>query len=149
MPFANLTTEGNAAGRVRDTFTTMLQATGAMYVLPAGEVNRAILRTTPADPSALSSEEAITLAGVAKVDAIVTGVVREYGQVRSGSSSANVISIRVEMMESQTGRVVWSASSTEGGLKFSDRMFGGGGSPMDVVTTEAVRDLLDQLFDVD
>jgi hypothetical protein len=149
MPFDNLTTEANAGGRVRDTFSTMLQATGAMYVLPPGEVNRAILRTSPADPSAPSSEEVIALANVTGVDAIVTGVVREYGQVRTGSSTGNVISIGIEMMESQTGRVIWSASSTQGGIKLSNRMFGGGGRPMDVVTTEAVRDLLDQLFDVE
>jgi hypothetical protein len=41
---------------------------------------------------------------------------------------------------------VWSASATRGGISASDRLFGGGGEPMDEITSEAVRDLLDKLF---
>jgi hypothetical protein len=50
------------------------------------------------------------------------------------------------MLETQTGKIVWSASSTRGGVDASDRLFGGGGQPMDQVTADAVRDLLDKLY---
>ena len=50
------------------------------------------------------------------------------------------------MMEAQTGKVVWSASSTKGGVTTSDRMFGGGGEPMNTTTQKAVDDLLEKLF---
>jgi len=80
------------------------------------------------------------------VDAVLSGVVREYGEVRSGTAASNVVSVSVQMMETQTGKVVWSASSTQGGITAADRMFGGGGDPMDQVTSKAVRDLLDKLF---
>jgi hypothetical protein len=51
------------------------------------------------------------------------------------------------MMETETGTVVWSGASTQGGITLSDRMFGGGGEPMNKVTEKAVNDLLDQLFE--
>lgn len=147
LPFQNLTNENNAADRVRDSFMIMLQATGALYVIPPGEVNRGILRSAIGDPRAPTSEEVTSLAQIVGADAVITGTVREYGQTRSGASTANVVSVSVELIEAQTGRVVWSASSTRGGVTTANRVFGGGGRPMDIVTAKAVDDLLDQLFE--
>jgi hypothetical protein len=67
--------------------------------------------------------------------------------VRSGQSEANIVSLSLQMIETETGTVVWSGSSTQGGITLSDRMFGGGGEPMNKVTEKAVNDLLDQLFE--
>jgi hypothetical protein len=52
----------------------------------------------------------------------------------------------VQMQETATGKVVWSASTTKGGVGFGDRMLGGGGAPLNGVTEEAVDDLLNKLF---
>jgi hypothetical protein len=146
MPFANLTNETRAAGRVRDMFMTMFQATGAAYVLPPGEVSRGISRVRIETPSEPTPEEVVALASNVGADAIITGTVLEYGPVRSGTSSANVISISVEMMEGQTGRIVWSAASTRGGITAADRLFGGGGKPMNGVTEAAIKELMSSLF---
>ncbi len=146
MPFANLTRESAAAERVRDIFTTMLLATGGVYVIPPGEVARGVARAAIGNPSAPSTEELVKLGGIIKADAIITGTVKEYGEVRSGTSSANVISLSVQMIETQTGRVVWSASTTRGGIGFWDRLFGGGGEPMNDITVKAVNDLIKKLF---
>jgi hypothetical protein len=146
MPIDNLTPERDAAGRVRNVLMTMLQATGAVYVLPPGEVGRGISRTSVENPFTPTSAEAVALANNIGADAIITGTLREYGEVRSGSATANVISLGLSMLEAETGRVVWSASSTKGGISTADRFFGGGGRPMNVVTQEAIEDLLDQLF---
>ena len=146
LPFENLAPDTAAGERVRDTFMVMLQATGAVYVLPPGEVARGIQRANPADPVRPAAEEAVAIARVLGADAIISGTVREYGQVRSGATSANTVSVSVEMMDGETGRVVWSASSTQGGVTATNRVFGGGGQPMNIVTGRAVNDLLDKLF---
>jgi hypothetical protein len=146
MPFADLTRDNQAGDRVRDVFSSMLLATGDIYVLPPGEVARGISRVGVVDPTAPSTAEITKLAGVLKVNAIVTGVVREYGEVRSASATANVISVSAEMIETQTGKAVWKGASTKGGVTFLDRLLGGGGQPMDHVTEKAVNDLLNQLF---
>ncbi len=146
MPFINLTREQYAAERVRDLLMTQLLASKAVYVIPSGEVKRGIQRAGIADPTSPSPEEVVKFAGIVKVDAVITGVVREYGEVRSGQSAANVISLSLFMIEAQTGRIVWSASTSKGGIDLSDRLLGGGGRPMDDVTEEAINDLLDKLF---
>jgi len=146
LPLANLTKEQNAAERVRDVFITMLLATGSMYVIPPGEVFRGLARASMADPTHPSAEEVKRLAGVVGVDAVITGTVREYGEVRSGQTAANTITVSMQMMDAQTGRVVWTGATTKGGITLGDRLFGGGGDPLDEVAREAVEDLLDKLF---
>ena len=146
LPFANLSTDKQAAERVRDVFTTHLLATEAMYVLPAGEIARGVSKVGVSEPTAPSSEEIKKLAGIIKVNAVITGTVREYGAVRSAATSANVISLSLTMIEADTGKVVWTASSTKGGITLWDRLFGGGGRPMNDITEEAIDELLDQLF---
>lgn len=146
MPFNNLTRENVAGERVRDVFMTMLQATGGVYVIPPGEVTRGIARTNLERPATPTPEEVTKFAKVVSADAVFTGTVKEYGEIRSGTSTANVVSMSLQMMEAQTGRVVWSASTTQGGVTTSDRLFGGGGEPMNATTQKAVDDLLDKLF---
>lgn len=146
MPFNNLTRETVAADRVRDVFMTMLQATGGVYVVPPGEVGRGISRLSLEHPTSPTPEEVTRFAKIVNADAVFTGTVTEYGEVRSGTAAANVVSVSIQMMEAQTGKVVWSASSTKGGVTTADRLFGGGGEPMNATTQKAVDDLLDKLF---
>lgn len=146
MPFANLSTDKQAGERVRDVLLTHLLATEAMYVLPSGEIARGISRVGISDPTAPSGEEIIKLAGIIKVNAVITGIVREYGVVRSAATSANVISLSLMMIEAETGKVVYTASSTKGGISLWDRLFGGGGRPMNDITEEAIDELIDKLF---
>jgi hypothetical protein len=146
LPFTNLTTSQKANERVRDVFMTMLQATGAVYVLPPGEVARGISRTGIQDPSTPTPEDVVKLAKNLNTDVVITGTLLEYGEVRSASATANVISLTAQMMEGQTGKVIWSGSSTQGGIGAGKRLFGGGGEPMNDVTAKAAEDLINQLF---
>ena len=146
LPFKNLTSDDNAAERVRDSFMGMLLATNAVYVLPPGEVARGISRVGIHNPATPTAEEVKSLGRILKVQAVMTGVLKEYGTVHSGASAANVVGIQLQMLETQTGTIIWSGSSTKGGIGLSDRLFGGGGKPMNNVTEDAINDLLDQLF---
>lgn len=147
MPFWNLTPSLQAADRVRDVFTTALLATQGVYVLPAGEVARAVTRLGLGSSSSPSVEEVQKLGALLRVDAVVTGVVREYGEVRSASATSNVVSLSIQLQETGTGKVVWSGASTKGGVTWGARLLGtAGGDPMNTVTEQAVDDLLKQLF---
>jgi len=146
MPLANLTREKLAADRVRDTFINNLLSTGAIYVIPTGEVARGISRSNMVNPVEPSPEEIAKMAAIIKADAVITGVVREYGAVRSGTASSNVISLSMQMFEVQSRKIVWTASSTKGGISMKDRLLGSGGQPMNDVTEAAIDDILNQLF---
>jgi len=146
MPLANLSRDTQAADRVRDVFITSLLATGGMYVIPPGEVMRGIGGAGVVNPTAPTPEEVVKLCKQLKIDGVITGTIREYGEVRSGSTAANVISMSMQMFEGQTGKVVWSASTTQGGIGMMDRLIGGGGESMNIVTEKAVNDLIGKLF---
>jgi hypothetical protein len=146
LPFSNLSRDNLAGDRVRDVFSTMLLATGGVYVLPTGETNRGLVKAGVNAPATPSTEEVIALGKALGAEAVFTGTVREYGEVRSGSAAANAISLSLEMTETATGKVVWTSSTTRGGITFGDRLFGGGGQPMNSITEDAVRDLLRALY---
>ena len=146
MPFENLSRESQAGERVRDVFANSLLSTGAVYVIPAGEVSRGIARAGILNPAVPSGEEIAKFAGIIKVDAVITGTLTEYGEVRSGNGTANVVSMNVQMIEIQSQKIVWTASATKGGISIWDRLFGAGGEPMNDVTMAAVNNVLDKLF---
>lgn len=146
VPFSNLTRDQVVAERVRDVFINRLLASGAVYVLPVGEVARGISKLEIQNPTAPTPDEVVKLGGLLKADAVITGVVREYGEVRSGSTTANIISLSIQLVECGSGRVVWSGSSTKGGVSFWDRMVGGGGEPLNKVTEKAIDALFDKLL---
>lgn len=147
LPLLNLTNEDKAGERVRDEFMNQLLATQAVYVLPPGEVARGLSRAGVINYTSPATEEVKKLGNILKVDAVITGALREYGTVRSGNTSANVVSLSLQMIETQTGSNVWSATSTKGGITTMDRLFGGGGEPMNEVTEAVVKELIDKLFE--
>lgn len=146
MPFLNLTSNKLAAERVRNTFMTSLMSTGVVYVIPSGEVARGIRRAGLEQPVAPAVEDVVKLAAIIRADAVITGVLREYGEVRSGTTTANIISMSMQMIERESRKVVWSAETTKGGIDALDRLFGGGGQPMNDVTQAAVNDIIDKLL---
>jgi len=146
LPFANLSRESIAADRMRDAFSTALLATGSVYVVPQGEVARALSRLSVGSSTAPTADEMVKIGGLLKADAIVTGIVREYGEVRSGTASGNIVSLSLSLQEAATGKAVWSGVVTKGGVSFWDRLVGSGGAPMNDVTEAAVDDLIAKLF---
>jgi hypothetical protein len=146
LPFTNLARDPVVSERVRDVFINRLLSTEAVYVLPVGEVARGITKAEILNPTAPSPEEIVKLGALVKADAVITGVVREYGEVRSGTTTANIISMSMQLIEAGTGKVVWSGSTTRGGISFWNRLFGGGGQPVNQVTEEAIDALFDKLL---
>jgi hypothetical protein len=146
LPFSNLSRDNLAAERVRDVFASMLLSTGAVYVVPYGEVIRTVGKSGIPVASTPAVEDVLKLGTALKADAVVVGVVKEYGEVRAGSATGNVVSLSVQLLETATGKVVWSGASTRGGVSMKDRLLGGGGVPLNHATEAVVDDLLDQMF---
>jgi hypothetical protein len=117
-----------------------------VYVIPYGEVIRTVGKAGVPTPAQPSVDDVVKLGTALKVDGVVLGVVKEYGEVRSGTASGNVVSLSVQLVETATGRVVWSGASTKGGVTIKDRLLGGGGQPLNDATEAAVDEILDQMF---
>jgi hypothetical protein len=146
MPIVNLSRDNLAGERVRDVITTMMLASGAFYVVPQGEVIRVATKAGITMPATPTVEDVVRFGTMLKVDAVITGTVKEYGEVRAGSATGNVISLSLTMQECATGKIVWTGTTTRGGVTWKDRLLGGGGAPLNEVTETAVDDLLSKLF---
>jgi hypothetical protein len=110
-------------------------------------VGRAVSGVGLASSTSPTPEEVQKIGGMLKADAVVVGVVKEYGEVRAGAATSNVVSISLQMYDAGTGKVIWSGTSTKGGVTWGARLLGTtGGEPMNTVTEQAVDDLLRQLF---
>src|SRR5512140_1321907 len=62
LPFWNLSKDPQGADRVRDVFTNALLATNGVYVVPTGEVARAVTRLNIATPVTPTAEDVMKLA---------------------------------------------------------------------------------------
>jgi hypothetical protein len=147
MPFWNLSKEPQGSDRVRDVFQNALLATNGVYVVPTGEVARAVQRLSIATPVTPTVDDVVKLAQLLKVDAVITGVLKEYGEVRTASATSYVVSLSVQMQEGSTAKVIWAAASSKGGVGWGARLLGStGGRPANEVTEQVVDELLAQLF---
>jgi hypothetical protein len=63
MPFSNYSRDNIAGDRVRDVFVTLLQGTGAVYVVPPGEVARGINRIGIPNPSPTAEDHPLRRRG--------------------------------------------------------------------------------------
>lgn len=147
LPLWNLSKDPQASDRVRDVFTNALLATNAVYVVPTGEVMRAVSRVNMPTPVTPTTDEVVKLCALLKADAVITGVLKEYGEVRTSSAVSNVVSLSLQMQEASTGKVVWSGASAKGGVGWGARLLGSaGGRPANEVTEQVVDDLLEQML---
>jgi hypothetical protein len=147
LPFWNLTKDPQGADRVRDVFTNALLATNAVYVLPTGEVARAVARLNIQTPVTPTADEIVKLSQMLKVDAVITGVLKEYGEVRTAAATSHVVALSLQMQDAGTAKVVWAGASSRGGIGWGARLLGStGGRPVNDVTEQVVDDLLAQLF---
>jgi polysaccharide biosynthesis protein PelC len=147
MPLVNLSREQQASDRVRDVFSNALLSSGAVYVTPTGEVSKGITVAGMANPGNPSIDETVKFCKAVKADAIIVGTIREYGELKSGSATANVVSLSLQLIEGQTGKVVWSSATTVGGIGMTDRLLGGGGQPLNTETEKAAHALINKLFE--
>jgi hypothetical protein len=141
VPFANLSGDPYAGGRVTRAFTTELViADRFQFVDPAaftGELER-----LGAQPDANGQIDPAKLRDAAtrmQATAWIRGAVSEYSLVRTQTQEYPVVSFDVEMVDAASGNVVWRASVTRSGKSRLPVVGGSGERTFGRVTQEACR----------
>jgi TolB-like protein len=147
LPFHNLSQQPLAGERVTRVFVTELIITDRYRIVEPAEF-RAVLRDMDVQPTADGAWDPAKLKQAAgRVDAtgIVRGVVTEYQVQRSGQDEFAVLSFDAELIDVDTGNVVWRGSITRrGASRFP--VFGGASSrTLGTLTQEACVELVDGL----
>jgi len=117
LPFLNLSPQPLAGERVTRAFVTELIIADRYRVVEPGEF-RAVLRDMEVQPSPDGAYDPAKLreaAGRVGATGIVRGAVSDYQMQRSGQDEVAVLSFDAELMDAETGNVVWRGSITRRG----------------------------------
>jgi TolB-like protein len=146
LPFENFSNDTAAAARVTRLLVTELLATGAVDVVEPGEVNAATVKFGANRGQRPSTEQIVELGKTLGVQAVVAGAVSQSEVLRSGSAGIPTVTIDAQLIETETGAIIWAATHTEKGSVLSARLLGNEGEPLSVTTRRCVRRLVETLI---
>lgn len=147
IPFENLSSDQQAGMRVTRLLITELLASGAVDVVEPGEVQAALGRLGAGRTNTPNAQQVLALGRDLGVQAVIIGTVAQSEVLRSGAVGIPVVSVDAQMLETDTGAIVWAATHTEKGGGFGARVLGTGGEPIAETTRRCVRALLDTLVE--
>ncbi|NOY64840.1 MAG: hypothetical protein GXO97_05515 [Nitrospirae bacterium] len=145
LPFENLSSEKEAAKRIRRTVIAELLSRGVDVIEP-GEVTRVLRELEIRSPTALSIEDIQKTGKKLKVDALITGSVIAYRISRGINVSYPEVTIQLMLIDTETGNILWSVWNTEGGPDFWVRHFGTEGKSLSETARDVVKKAFDTLF---
>lgn len=146
LPFENLSSDQQAGLRATRLMVTELLASGAVDVVEPGEVEGALARLL-GQQRIPTVEEIVTLGKSLEVQALILGTVAQSEVLRSGSVGMPVVTLDAQMVETETGAIIWATTHTEKGGGLSARILGTGGQPISETTRLCVQNLLAALLE--
>lgn len=147
VPFENLSDDRGAAARISRYFVTQLLDVQVFDVVEPGEVAEGMMSVGALRVAELPPEQFASLGRQFQAQALFVGSVTESAVVRTGTSSENVVTLDVRLVETETGSVIWSTTVTETGRGFWSRLFGTNGDSMGEVSRKAVSRAISELVD--
>ncbi len=147
LPFNNFSSDRFAGEKVRTAIMVELLSRGVFDVVEEGEVNKVVsmvLRTAGAVEGGVFEPDRETIKMLGErlgVQAVIVGSVEEYGGGREG-----VVSISARMIDTSSGIVLWQAKAYETSASAWRKILGIEELDRTVLTTKAVRRLLDTLL---
>jgi len=117
LPFRNLTNDRLAGEKITGIFITELLMIKRFEVVEPGQFRRTArdILTGSLESGEWKAENIARLGTTAGVQGIITGTVREYEMIRIGQTQYPLVTIDVELIDAETGRVVWMVSHTKKG----------------------------------
>ena len=147
IPFDNLSSDAQAGDRATRLFITELLASGAVDVVEPGEVGAALRKLGGGRITAPSAEQVGALGEALGIQAVVIGSVAQSEVMRFGTAQRPVVTLDAQMIETDTGAIVWAATHTEKGSTIGARVLGTGGEPLAETTRRCVQELLATLIE--
>ena len=147
LPFSNLSGQPYAGDRVMRTFVTELVITERFHIVDPSEF-RAVLDRIGGLPGVDGNYDPKKLKDASKetgATGIIRGAVTEYGMQRGQSDETPILAFDVEMVDVQTGNIVWRASTSKRGKGRVPVIGGGGTRTLSRLTEETCHELVGRL----
>jgi len=146
LPFRNLTSDELADERIQSIFLMEILEADILDLIDTREAAAAMASMELAPGAALTPEQSVALGAKLNVDALFVGTVEEYGISRANRSAEAEVTLVLEMVETQTGAVVWRSQVHESGSTIWSKLFGSGTRDLYSVSRSAVRKALGTLI---
>jgi hypothetical protein len=117
LEFNNLAPRSDEAGRVvTNAVVTYMLSTGAFDVVEPGVVDQVMREQRILPPaSGMDAKSAGQLREALNVDAILTGSVQEYGEVRIGNETYPSVSFSVRLVSAKDASIIWAGTVSRTG----------------------------------
>jgi hypothetical protein len=145
LPFENFTSDEYAGEKIRRAVVADLLSRGIDVVEP-GEITRAVRELKIKSLSVMILSEVQKLGKASGADTVMMGSVECYGVSRGISVSYPEVTVNLKVLETSTGKVLWSVHHTSGGAGFWTRHFGSEGISLSEASEKVVREAMNTLF---
>lgn len=142
LPFDNLSEERNAGEIIRNLVASEFLASGLAEIVYPGDVIASLKRQNITDIKTLTVAQMKQMAAELKVQALITGVVTEYGE--SGTLRIPKVTVTINMIEADTGNIIWSVTKT--GSQGPSRLIGKTVT-LSEIAINTVRDAIKTLYE--
>ncbi len=147
IPFENLSGDQGAGARATRYFVNSLLASEAFEVVEPGEVAKALEKMSVVRTAELTRDQYVQLGRQLDVQGLFLGSLSESTSVRSGSGDANVVTVVLRLVETETGQTVWSVTRSEDSRGFWSNLLGTAQDSRGEVTRKCLDKCLDSLLD--
>ncbi|MBN2332179.1 MAG: hypothetical protein JXO49_00640 [Deltaproteobacteria bacterium] len=146
LPFENHTKTQLVENRLRDIVTTEILSSGLFAVVAGGDVQRFLDEEVGKQTTILTSSMAKRLGRELGVSAYLVGAVDMYEEKRNGSYSYPVVAMTLQLIEVQSGNIIWQASGSESGYTTGSRIFGFASDDFNRVSFALAQKLLQTMY---
>jgi len=145
LPFENFTSNEYAAEKIRRAVIIELLRRGIDVVEP-GEVLKTLRDLKLTSIGSMTNSNVQDIGTALGVEAVLVGTVGAFGISKGISVSYPEVSLKMTMLETAKGNIVWSVTHTTGGPDFWTRHFGAEVATLDETEKAAVNEALDTLY---
>jgi TolB-like protein len=144
LPFANFTRDDFAGEKIRRIVITELLTRGVDVTEP-GEVTKLLRELNVMTLRSIKTKEIQKLGETLEVDAVMSGSVEAFGISKGINVTYPEVTINLMLLDTGSGKIIWSVRDSTGGASFWTRHFGAEGISLSEAAQKTVKEAIDTM----
>jgi len=145
LPFENFTRDDFAAEKIRRIVITELLTRGVDVTEP-GEVTKLLRELNVMSLRSIKTKEIQKVGETLGVDAVMSGSVEAFGISTGINVTYPEVTVNLMLLETGSGKIIWSVRDSTGGASFWTRHFGAEGIPLSEAARKTVKEAIDTIY---
>jgi len=145
LPFENFTKDTFAGEKIRRIVITELLMRGVDVTEP-GEVTKLLRELNVTSLRSIKTKEIQKVGETLGVDAVMSGSVEAFGISNGINVTYPEVTINLMLLETGSGKIIWSVRDSTGGASFWTRHFRAEGIPLSEAARKTVKEAIDTMY---